>query len=106
MTERSERIIMKIRGVVIRMRVKRWILPVVCFLPYVVSLVWMLTQGLVWIFQIMLAPLIMGTVLGIMTFILAEVEFRGSLARVKGGMLEWGRKATQSWKRALKHFGI
>ena len=51
-------------------------------LPYAASLIWLQQQGLVWLVQIMLAPLVMGLVIGLMTWLLARLEFRGAKGRL------------------------
>ena len=60
----------------IRLQVRRWIVPVLCAVPYLLCIVWMLMRDLVWLAQIMLAPLLMGSVLGLLTWRLAQLEFR------------------------------
>ena len=62
-------------------RWQRWLFPVVCIIPYIYILIWLLTRGLIWISQVMLAPLVMGAVLAIMTLWLAKAEFKSRLRR-------------------------
>tara|TARA_Y100001968_G_C19316988_1_gene697252 strand:+ start:387 stop:539 length:153 start_codon:yes stop_codon:yes gene_type:complete len=50
-------------------------------LPYFFSILWLIQSELIWVAQIMLAPLGMGILLAIMTYLLAVVEFRGKLRR-------------------------
>ena len=50
-------------------------------MPYLVILLWLLSRGLVWVAQVLLAPLVMGGVLAGMTLWLAKQEFRNSLRR-------------------------
>ena len=64
------------RHQIIRLRLRTWLLPFLLILPYFLSLVWLQSQGLVWLLQIMLAPLFMGLILGAMTLLLARLEFR------------------------------
>lgn len=65
----------------IRLQWRRWLVPTLLMLPYLASLVWLLEQGLVWLVQIMLAPLGMGLLLGLLTWVLARLEFRRSIWR-------------------------
>ena len=60
----------------IRLQLRRWILPALCALPYLLCLLWMLIRGLVWLAQIMLAPLVMALLLWLLTWWLAKLEFR------------------------------
>ena len=60
----------------IRSRWRRWSVPVLCALPYLGSLIWLLLRGQVWIVQIMLAPLLMGALLAALTLLLSHLEFR------------------------------
>ena len=66
----------------IRSQWRRWLLPTLLMLPYAASLIWLQQQGLVWLVQIMLAPLVMGLVIGLMTWLLARLEFRGAKRRL------------------------
>ena len=43
-------------------RWQRWLFPVVCCIPYLAILGWLLMSGLFWVAQV-LAPLLMGAVL-------------------------------------------
>ena len=63
----------------IRLQLRRWLVPVLLMLPYAASLIWLQHQGLVWLVQIMLAPLVMGLVIGLITWLLARLEYRASL---------------------------
>ena len=49
--------------------------------PYLVILIWLLIRGLIWVSQILLAPLLMGAVLALLTFWLAKSEFRTQLRK-------------------------
>ena len=55
---------------------QRWLFPVICSLPYLLSLLWLLQRGQVWVVQIMLTPLLMVAALALVTWILARFEFR------------------------------
>lgn len=66
----------RLRHVLILSHWKRWIVPFICALPYLSSLVWLFTRGQVWIAQIMLSPLLMGVLLALLTYFLARLEFR------------------------------
>jgi hypothetical protein len=57
-------------------RWQRWLFPALCCLPYLACLVWLLSKGLVWIAQVMLAPLLMAAILAGVTLWLAQQEFR------------------------------
>ena len=63
------------RHVFIRLQIKRWLLPVLCAVPYLASLLWLISGGLSWLAQIMLAPLLMALIVGFMTWGLARQEF-------------------------------
>ena len=65
----------------IRIQWKRWLAPAILFIPYLASLLWLLKKGLLWLVQIMLAPIVMGLILGALTWLLAKLEFRVSTRR-------------------------
>ncbi|WP_186571090.1 hypothetical protein [Synechococcus sp. PROS-U-1] len=69
----------------IRSRWQRWLLPVLCTVPYLISLLWLLTRGQVWIVQIMLSPLVMLLMIAALTWWLAVLEFR--LVRLSAGKI-------------------
>ena len=48
-------------------------------MPYLGIIVWLLSRGLVWVAQVLLAPLLMGLVLAGLTIWLARQEFRTHL---------------------------
>ena len=73
--------ITRLRHLLISSRWQRWLFPVICMVPYVGILVWLLTRGLVWVAQVLLAPLLMGAVLAMMTLFLAKVEFKTRLRK-------------------------
>jgi len=73
----------RVRHLVITSRWQRWLFPALCCLPYVACLVWLLAKGLVWIAQVMLAPLLMAAILAGLTFWLAQLEFRMSWKKPK-----------------------
>ena len=66
----------RLRHGLIRSRWRRWLLPLLCSLPYLASLLWLLLIGEAWIAQVLLAPLVMAAVLGVMSLWLARQEFR------------------------------
>ena len=66
----------RLRHIWIRSRFHRWIVPVVCAVPYIGSMLWLLLRGQVWIVQIMLAPLVMAGLLAGLTVLLSYLEFR------------------------------
>lgn len=65
----------QLRHALIQSRWRRWLLPMLCSLPYLTSLVWLLLIGQAWIAQVLLAPLVMAGVLGSLSFWLARQEF-------------------------------
>ncbi len=64
------------RHILIVTRWRRWLIPLICTLPYLASLWWLLARGQAWIAQVMLAPLLMGAALAGLTAWLARLEFR------------------------------
>ena len=66
----------RLRHLLIRSRWRRWSVPVVCAIPYLGSLLWLLLRGQLWIVQVMLAPLLMGVLLVGLTVLLSHLEFR------------------------------
>ena len=66
----------QLRHALIRSRWRRWLLPLLCSLPYLASLIWLLFIGEAWIAQVLLAPLVMAGVLGLLSLWLARQEFR------------------------------
>ena len=50
----------KLRHWVITSRWQRWLFPFCCAVPYLAILIWLLSRGLIWVAQILLAPLVMG----------------------------------------------
>ena len=42
---------------------------------------WLLSRGLIWVAQVLLAPLLMGSVLALLTLGLAKAEFRTHLRK-------------------------
>ena len=71
----------QIRHFLIISRWQRWLFPTICIIPYIVILVWLLARGLIWIAQIMLAPLLMGAMLALLTLVLARAEFKTRLRK-------------------------
>ena len=66
----------RLRHLWIRSRWRRWLLPALCSLPYVASILWLVARQQLWIAQVMLAPLLMGALLAGLTVLLAHLEFR------------------------------
>ena len=66
-----------LRHWLIRLRVSRWLAPGICAIPYLGSLVWLLLKGQTWIAAVMLSPLLVLALLIGLTWILAQLEFRG-----------------------------
>ena len=65
----------------ILLRVRHWIGPALCALPYLASIVWLLLRSQPWIAALMLAPAVLMAVMGAITYALARIEFNGSLGR-------------------------
>lgn len=64
------------RRKLILLQLRRWLIPTLLLLPYLFSLLWLKLQGLVWLLQIMLAPILMTLVMIALTWLLARLEFR------------------------------
>ena len=64
------------RHALIRSRWRRWLLPLLCSLPYLASLLWLILIGETWIAQVLLAPLMMAGILAVLSLWLARQEFR------------------------------
>jgi hypothetical protein len=73
--------LVRLRHLLITSRWQQWLFPALCALPYVTILIWLLSRGLVWVAQVLLAPLLMGGVLALLTLWLARSEFRSRLRR-------------------------
>ena len=66
-----------VRHLLIRLRLSRWLAPVVCAIPYIASILWLLVKGQAWIAGVMLSPLVVLVLLIGLTWLLARLEFRG-----------------------------
>ena len=71
----------RLRHLLITSRWQRWLFPTLCIIPYLTILVWLLSRGLIWVSQVLLAPLLMGAVLALLTLWLAKAEFRAQLRK-------------------------
>ena len=71
----------RLKHLLITSRWQRWLFPTLCIIPYLYILLWLLSRGLIWVAQVLLAPLLMAAVLGVMTLWLAKLEFRTSLRK-------------------------
>ena len=71
----------RLRHLVIRSRWQRWLFPALCIIPYLTILIWLLSKGLIWVSQVLLAPLLMGAVLAVLTLLLAKAEFGTQLRK-------------------------
>jgi len=60
----------------IRSRWQRWWFPVLCALPYLLSIAWLLQLNQHWIVGVLLSPLAMGALIAVVTWFLAWKEFR------------------------------
>ena len=65
----------------IRLRWRRWLGPAICAVPYFASIVWLMSFSQMWIALVMLVPAVLILVLGLLTWILARLEFYGHLRR-------------------------
>lgn len=65
----------------IRLRWRRWLGPVICAVPYAASVLWLLCFSQIWIALVMLVPAFLMLVLGLLTWMLARLEFYGRLRR-------------------------
>ena len=50
-------------------------------IPYLGSIIWLLSKQLLWVAQLLLAPMVMGGILGLLTLFLAKTEFRQYYSR-------------------------
>ena len=71
----------RLRHLLITSRWQRWLFPALCIVPYLAILIWLLSLGLIWVSQVLLAPLLMGAVLALLTLWLARAEFRTRLRK-------------------------
>ena len=71
----------RLRHLLITSRWQRWLFPALCIIPYLTILIWLLSRGLMWVAQVLLAPLLMGAVLALLTIWLAKAEFRTQLRK-------------------------
>jgi hypothetical protein len=60
----------------ILLRWRRWAVPVICAVPYLGSLLWLMQRGLFWVAAVLLAPLVMGLAVMALTWWLERLEFR------------------------------
>ena len=74
-------ILIRLRHLLIISRWQRWLFPALCVIPYLLILFWLLTRGLIWVSQVLLAPLLMGALLALLTIWLARAEFRSRLRK-------------------------
>lgn len=65
---------LRLRHLWIRSQWHRWLFPVLCAVPYGLSLVWLALRGQVWIAQVLLAPLLMALAIAGLTLWLARCE--------------------------------
>lgn len=67
----------RLRHLLIMSQWKRWLLPLLCLIPYLGSLLWLMWRELYWVVQVLLAPIFMAAVLAGLTIWLAQQEFKG-----------------------------
>ena len=65
---------LRLRHFWIRSQWQRWLFPVLCAVPYGLSLIWLVLRGQVWIAQVLLAPLLMAVAIVGLTVWLARCE--------------------------------
>lgn len=65
----------------IRLRLRRWLAPVLCALPYLLSLWWVVIKGQRWMALLMLSPVLLMGALVLLTLLLARAEFAGTPRR-------------------------
>ena len=65
------------RRIFIRLRFSRWLLPTLCSIPYLGSIVWLLVKGQQWIAVVMVSPALMLAMLVALTWLLGRLEFGG-----------------------------
>ena len=71
----------RLRHVWIRSQWQRWLFPVLCTVPYGLSLLWLALRGQLWIAQVLLAPLVMALLLGGLSWVLLRREEGRSIFR-------------------------
>ena len=69
------------RRLIILSRWRRWIGPLICAVPYLGSIWWLLCFSQTWIAFVMLVPAVLIIVLASLTWLLARIEFHGQLRR-------------------------
>ena len=62
----------------IRLRWRRWIAPLICAVPYLLSILWLLRFSQAWIAVVLMVPAFLMMVLGLLTWTLARIELYGS----------------------------
>ncbi len=68
----------QLRHLWIRLHLSRWLAPVLCAVPYLASILWLLAKGQLWIAGVMLSPALVLALLIGLTWLLARLEFHGS----------------------------
>lgn len=63
----------------IKLRLRRWLPPALCAIPYLASIFWLLNFSQTWIALIMLVPAVLVFIIGALTMLLARLEFQGRL---------------------------
>ena len=70
----SQPLAVRLRHLWIRSQWRRWLFPLLCAVPYGLSLVWLVQRQQVWIAQVLLAPLLMAVAIAGLTAWLARCE--------------------------------
>lgn len=68
-------ILQQLNRLFILSRWRRWLFPFLLTIPYVSSIIWLVSMNYVWVAQVLCAPLIMGVILAGVTIWLAREEF-------------------------------
>ena len=73
--------VQSLKRFLIRSRWRRWLAPLLCSLPYIASIIWLMTYSQLWIAMVMLVPAFLIIAIALLTWILARIEFSGRLRR-------------------------
>lgn len=68
-------LLQQLNRLLILSRWRRWLFPLLLSIPYISSILWLVSMNYVWVAQVLCAPLIMGVILAAVTIWLAREEF-------------------------------
>lgn len=68
-------LLQQLNRLLILSRWRRWLFPLLLSIPYISSIIWLVSMNYVWVAQVLCAPLIMGVILAAVTIWLAREEF-------------------------------